>query len=39
MSPIFLYLHELERIGMLAPVKASRKIYDLNIALLKLLVS
>ncbi len=33
------YLRELERIGMLTPVKAGREVYYLNTALLKLLVS
>lgn len=33
------YLRALERIGMLAPVKAGREVYYLNTALLKLLVS
>ncbi|MFZ3048514.1 MAG: hypothetical protein WA151_21585 [Desulfatirhabdiaceae bacterium] len=33
------YLRELERIGMLTPVKAGREVYYLNTVLLKLLVS
>lgn len=33
------YLRAIERIGMLAPVKAGREVYYLNTALLKLLVS
>jgi Fic family protein len=33
------YLRELERIGMLTPVKAGREVYYLNTGLLKLLIS